>query len=517
MIGLMTIDKVNTQSRAAHLGAFYAAAFKTLHTLSISLEQNNTSNDFLSNLRRELGLNETENSSEAAIGKMATTGRHRKLADSDDSDDEAGPTGNVLTTAKASDLCPKPHRLIAQNGAFTSMEDLSTLSALDYIDLRGNNLTSVQGLSSNTRLKTLIVKQNNLSNVDHILKTDALQILNLSDNQFVSTDWLMRASFAPNLVALVARGNKLLALEGMSCLRKIETLVLSENQIEDLSPVAQLVSLTKLSVSKNSIRVIPPSIAQLHNLRELRLAHNRLALLPEKQFMARLSSLKILDIGHNRITNVDSLAACGGSLIQLNVAGNPVCAKQPNFNQHLQSICPRLEIIDGRRITGGRRKLRVNRQRLEAGMALEPERKFARPPSAYYIRKAEEQNGISNEKKMPTSPTPAHPTIANKRALEKEPQSDAGDVASREIEPPKKKMHVNIMMSDEEDGDAIDASHFVAMAKTKSVPLANVAKSKAQNAQGSRNGSRQKSKKELPRNRRQVVDFGSGGASKWEV
>ncbi|CDF33816.1 unnamed protein product [Chondrus crispus] len=444
---------------------------------------------------------------------MASTGRHRKLADSYDSDDDA-PIGNILTTAKAAELCPKPHRLIARNGGFTSLADLSTLSALDYIDLRGNALTSVEGISSNTRLKTLIVKENKLTNVDHILSTKALQILDISDNNFVSTDWLARATFAGSLVALVARGNQLVVLEGMASLRKLETIVLSNNQIEDLAPAMQLTSLIKLSASNNAIRSIPPSITNLYNLRELRLAHNRLAALPPKEVLARLSSLKILDIGHNRITNIDSLAACSGSLVQLNIAGNPVCTKEENFTEALRKLCPKLEIIDARRIAGGRRKLRVNRQRLDAGMPLEPERKFARPPSAYYVQKGNDEKSLRRDKEPAVlSSAGGNESETKKRKADRTSQGMVQKDSMQRGEPPTKKKQASPKASDEEDDDALDAAQFIAMATTKAISVGNSNSSQLAIEKQSKPKTKQKSMGTVTQ--RQSVEFGSGGDSKW--
>lgn len=446
---------------------------------------------------------------------MASFGRHRRLADSDDSDDEHTVTRNVLTTAKASDLCPKPHRLLAQNGGFTAMEDMSTLSALDYVDLRGNALKSVQGLSSNSRMKTLNVKQNKLSNVDHILKTGALQILDISDNEFVTTEWLPRAAFAGNLVALMARGNKLVTLEGLACLRGLQTLVLSDNQIEDISAVTQLVSLTKLSASKNCIRVIPDSITNLHNLRELRLAHNRLAVLPSKETLARLTSLKIFDIGHNRIASVDNLAACSGALIQLNVAGNPAGQNKINFADYLQKLCPKLEIIDGRRVAGGRRKLRVNRQRLEAGMPLEPERKFVRPPSAYYVQKAKENKGdvAVTEKSLQGSALKGTQDAAEKDVVKRKVRSHASlEAPDNEYSRITKKVRPSI--PEEDDNDALDATQFVAMAKTNATPPAKDDSRVADKKENKQKSSRRKLGATAER-QEHLVEFGSGGASKW--
>jgi hypothetical protein len=49
----------------------------------------------------------------------------------------------VLTAAKASDLCSKPFRLVERGRAFTRLENIAALSALDYVDLSDNAFTSL--------------------------------------------------------------------------------------------------------------------------------------------------------------------------------------------------------------------------------------------------------------------------------------------------------------------------------------------------------------------------------------
>lgn len=74
--------------------------------------------------------------------------------------------------------------------------------------------------------------------------------------------------------------------------------MVSSNEIEDLSPVRALKSLTKLSASHCGVVVIP-DVADLHELAELRLNDNKIVSLPESlQFNY---NLKTLELGNNRI------------------------------------------------------------------------------------------------------------------------------------------------------------------------------------------------------------------------
>lgn len=444
--------------------------------------------------------------------KGVATGRHLRLADSDDSDDEKA---TILTAARAAELCPKHYRLIAQNIALRGLEDLSTLSSLDYVDLRDNHISSLQGLSRLSRLKTLNVRNNQLSDLTPVLNIEALRILNISDNSFLSTEWLSRASFAPQLQALVAKGNQLTNLESVLCLTSIRTLIVSDNQIEDITPLTRLSSLTKLSLSNNEIRRIPDEIGNLSVLSELRLAHNKLSSLPSPQALAKLSALKILDIGHNRITSLDNLSACSRVLTSINVKNNP-CSQREDIDEYLRALCANLQIIDGTRVAGGRRKLRVNRLRTAAGLPIEKERKYARAPSAYYMKKA----GLS----------PEHDTTAKRQRLDQSKSSNPSyaepGIATVETGGPnpsksQSDMHRKKLSTVEEDDredehNVICADEFVRMAqsrksKKQKVPADGVALRAASKNRGV--------KRKVERgdvNSHINQEFGTGGTSRWE-
>lgn len=320
-------------------------------------------------------------------------GRHRRLADSDDSDDEGRTQARVLTTARASELCPKPFRLIAHNGGFTTIDDLSGLGQLDFIDLSGNRLKSVSGIEGNKRLKTLMLASNHLTDLTPILRRDSIQVLKVSENPLPSLDWLHYAAFAKNLVLLVATGNRLISLDGVLSLSSIRTLVLSHNEIEDIDPLTKLTSLKKLSLSHNNIRTLPQTLSNLTSLYELRMAHNRLTKLPGPEVLGQLKELRILDIGHNKLDNLDSLSSTS-ELVNVNVRGNPVCDKTQDIFKTVRALRPGIEIIDGTRVAGGRRKLRISRLRAATGFSTEDDRKYTRAPPLPALRKIVESEAV---------------------------------------------------------------------------------------------------------------------------
>ena len=449
-----------------------------------------------------------------------TVGRHRRLANADDSDDENTSNNIKLTIAKAAELCPKEYRLIATNGGYTSLNDLSSLSSLDYIDLTGNQLTSTEGLESNFRLKTLILRNNNLTDINPILRISNIRILNIAENSINTTEWLLRASFASELLAFVASGNQISYLEAFSSLHRIETLVIGNNQLEDISPIARLTSLKKLSASNNAIREIPASFSSLTNLSELRLAHNRISSTSD-EVLGKMPALKILDIGHNRITSFEGLSGMPLSLTNINVKGNPACEKLTDVSEYLQGICPQLEVINSKRLIGGRRKIRVNRLRKAVGFQPEPERKFARPPPEYYVKKMSEEDYA---KVIDRGDDNVLKSSASKRTQSEDPSSKlTPQTHKKRLRTESSSIPEPTSSGGEDDEHVISPDDFMNSARTKTSGYENITvqengQQNATSASKSKNKKRKSTKswKEPSTSGGKIEDgFGQGKESQW--
>ena len=76
----------------------------------------------------------------------------------------------------------------------------------------------------------------------------------------------------------------------------------SDQEVEVPSEITDLVALTKLNLSSNSIPSLPPLFGLLEALTELDLSRNRLASLPSS--FSRLHSLQILDLSSNAFTQM---------------------------------------------------------------------------------------------------------------------------------------------------------------------------------------------------------------------
>lgn len=429
-----------------------------------------------------------------SVGSAPTAGRYRRLDDSDSEEDTpTGAPGLILTAAKASELCPKPYRLIARNGNFTVLDDLSRLTQLDYVDLSGNQLRSAQGLGELLRLKTLICRGNALADLSALARLPALTVLNLAENGLTSVEWLAHASFAGSLSTLVVNGNRLANLDGVGVLGALETLVVSNNAIEDLSVVGRLPRLRKLSASHNQIRVIPDSLASCELLSELRVAHNSIARLPGENVMSRLSALRILDLGHNRLTNFDTMRMLSATLQQLNLLGNPVAREQASYPESVVSVCAELQVLDGRRIRGGRRKVRLAREKRAA------------------------LQGIGKRERVTLEADPAAALRLSRRTEPSEsPPADSGQAQIQKIEDKAKRPSQDAIPLD----DTLDPHDFVRDAKKKRATSTSASYEEPpqailNTARRTSHPPRTAKANTSKRRNTQVEGFGLGGASAW--
>lgn len=417
---------------------------------------------------------------------------------------------NILTAAKASEFCQRHYRLIAPRQGFTHLDNLSTLSSLDYVDLTGNKLRCLDGMRNNKKIKTLIVCGNRLSDLTPVLKCSAMRILNIANNTFVSTDWLIHASFSNELLTLVASGNQIAELDGLVALQSLKTLVLSNNCIENIQPVAALSSLIKLSLSNNAIRTIPTSFRNLRNLSELRLAHNRISSLPNKDVLRALKALRIIDVGHNRITSFEELCFDGNIVVNLNVRKNPV-ADEVNIVDRLQKWCPKLEIINGKRVSGGRRKLKRNHLRVEAGFPVDNDRKYARPPPSHSLDK---NAGGGNGKEVHG---PLKPIVDDRpRGMDGTRRNvEEADSRTEDQQTRKRSREVDTDKSREGTEECLDPKDFVERAREKSLGRINSGTIQSAKAGEKRKQKRTKTHNGKGPSLQQTLDFGTGRGSKW--
>jgi hypothetical protein len=170
--------------------------------------------------------------------------------------------------------CDKTPRVIAitlpNNNLTGTMSDLSAFSALDTLNLLGNNLSgplpaSIQDLSS---LTTIVVSGNQFSgSLDALNGLADLQQFEGDDNAFTGT--LPQFSSMPNLMGFSAQGNQLTgSIPSLALSSKLVFLDVSGNYIGGSVPsLNALVNLHYLYISGNRLTGVmpnPPTPNQLH-------------------------------------------------------------------------------------------------------------------------------------------------------------------------------------------------------------------------------------------------------------
>eukprot|EP00958_Prasinococcus_capsulatus_P018018 scaffold2083_cov419-Prasinococcus_capsulatus_cf.AAC.9 len=161
--------------------------------------------------------------------------------------------------------------------------------------------------------------------------------------------------------------NQLRDVGNLKELLKLNTLVLSRNQIEDLGQCGQhysddffclsrkslrhLLELSKLSCTNNKLVSLGRSLKRNTMLSQLRLSHNRLQAMPPE--LSNNGQLKLLDIGYNQIKDIAALKVLQElpQLQTLTVAGNPLCRAE-DYWERVIAFLPQIEKLDDRLVSG---------------------------------------------------------------------------------------------------------------------------------------------------------------------
>ncbi|KAE8673655.1 Detected protein of confused Function [Hibiscus syriacus] len=231
--------------------------------------------------------------------------------------------------------------------ALSDVSCLAEFKNLERLDLAFNNLTSLQGLKSCVNLKWLSVVQNKLETLEGIEGLTKLTVLNAGKNKLRSME---EVKPLVNLRALILNDNQLVSICGLDEMKDLNTLVLSRNPITKIgSSLMKLKSITKFSASNCQIQAIESSLKCCVELKELRLAHNDIKILPAE--LSYNKKIQNLDLGNNLITRWSELKALDSlvNLKNLNLQGNPI-AEKDKLAKKVKRLLPNLQIFNARPI-----------------------------------------------------------------------------------------------------------------------------------------------------------------------
>ena len=148
-----------------------------------------------------------------------------------------------------------------------------------------------------------------------------LKKLVLKDNQISD---LSPIALLNNLQELYCGNNQIADLSPIAILNNLQILSCSDNQISDLSPIAILNNLQQLSCASNQISDLLP-IALLNNLQLLYCYENQISDLSP---IALLNNLQLLDCSHNQISDLSPIALLN-NLQELSCFNNQISDLSP--------------------------------------------------------------------------------------------------------------------------------------------------------------------------------------------
>lgn len=231
--------------------------------------------------------------------------------------------------------------------ALSDVSCLTDFANLEKLDLSCNTLSSLEALGSCISLKWLSVVQNKLQSLKGIEGLSNLTVLNAGKNKLRSMD---EVRCLISLRALILNDNEIASICRLDQLSYLNTLVLSRNPIHDIGDsLVKVKSITKLSLSNCRVQTIGSSLKYCVDLKEVRLAHNEITMLPAE--LAQNVKIQILDLGDNLIRNWSDLQVLSSlqQLKNLNLQGNPI-AEKAKLPIKVKKLLPNLQIFNAKPI-----------------------------------------------------------------------------------------------------------------------------------------------------------------------
>lgn len=185
--------------------------------------------------------------------------------------------------------------------SLSTIQPLSPLTKLTYLDLSENTVRNIDVLSAMGELQHLYLANNVVNTLTPLTGLTKLETLDISYNAVAS---LSPLSGLGSLKTLTAGHNQIDSASALTGLTKLETLDLSHNNLANIGPVSNLTALIELNCSNNALTAMT-GLEKLSHLRILNLSYNQITELPAFQKKCEMVSI---DMSHNLLLNVDALA-----------------------------------------------------------------------------------------------------------------------------------------------------------------------------------------------------------------
>jgi len=205
----------------------------------------------------------------------------------------------------------------------SDLSPLAGLTNLEWLDLREtNNITDFSPLHGLTNLTMLRLYENNINESQKAMLEEALPNTAITWPEVIIDDWYLKYE------EWVQNPEPYGGLEVLQQIKEAKDsgateLILNDNNIADLTPLAGLTNLTRLGLSYNNISDLSP-LAGLTNLTELYLNGNNISDLSPLVGLTNLIELSLWD---NSITDISPLAGLT-NLTRLYLFYNNISASQ---------------------------------------------------------------------------------------------------------------------------------------------------------------------------------------------
>ena len=280
---------------------------------------------------------------------------------------------NAISKIEGLEGCERLHELSMKENRLTSVGGLGGLRRLEQLSVDANALADLEGLVELPSLRRLTASENRIREAGNSLRCcTALEHLDLSGNQIQSTHGLPHCE---ELRHLSISRNGLEDLDGIAACKQLSHLVASDNKISRVPDVWLSPFIQTLNLSGNKIRSLPRGL-HMPALRVLQLQDNRIS---EVGALTGMDRLEILDLSFNAIDaleQLNSFAQCH-SLKKLYLNDNPVSALGESYTAAVATLLPHLTELDSEQVPRSENVLRRFQQSPVCVAALLRQRRLA--------------------------------------------------------------------------------------------------------------------------------------------
>lgn len=219
-----------------------------------------------------------------------------------------------------------------------TLPDLSALTKLTRIEVRGHSLASLDGIEACPRLRYVDLEAR-VKDLSALAKVPKLEVLSVSS--FAMFEALPAL---PKLISINAFHAGVKSLAGIGRFRALEILNIDTGTLTDLAPLGALKKLLYVCARNHKLRSLeglPPSLETLEvennviasldgldrltNLEKLSLDNNKLTSIPNLSKLRKLQALSLLGNPITRLENLESLR----SLRSLDIDGDNMTSVSP--------------------------------------------------------------------------------------------------------------------------------------------------------------------------------------------